>query len=88
MDIIFEEVPLPFKLGLGNKNGKITRVLVHHKGNFYIVSENTALKETLVFSASPTGEILDWVEVGGGNGLTLKEVLANFDQNLHSEMYF
>lgn len=62
--------------------GKIRRALVYHKGNFYIVSENTAMGETLIFNSSPTGEVTSWAEVGGGRGVTLEEVLENFEKEL------
>ena len=82
MDIIIKEKEAPFELEYENKSGKIRRALVHHKGGFYIVSENTVLKETLIFRSSPTGEIESWIEVGGGKELTLEEVLSNFENEL------
>jgi hypothetical protein len=81
MDIIIKSEK-PFEVSFEDLSGKIRRVLVHHKGSFYMVSENTALKETLIFPASPTGEIESWSEVGGGKGITLEEVLVNFEQEL------
>lgn len=83
MQIIIKEKDRPFELKHENKSGKIRRALVHHKGSFYIVSENTVLKETLIFPASPTGEIESWSEVGGGKGLKLEEVLGNFENELY-----
>ena len=80
MDIIVKEKEHPFEAGCENISGTIKRVLVHHKGKFYIVSENTALKETLIFSATPTGEVENWNEVGGGKGLTVEDVLADFEE--------
>ena len=59
--------------------GKLRKKLVHHKGEFYIVSENTLLKETLVFRSTPTGEVSNYNEVGGGRELTLEQVIADFD---------
>tara|TARA_Y100000593_G_scaffold93268_1_gene187506 strand:+ start:1663 stop:1920 length:258 start_codon:yes stop_codon:yes gene_type:complete len=67
----------------GNK-GKIRRKLVHYNGEFYIVSENTVVKETLIFPATPTGEITSWGELGGGKGCTLEEVLSDFVAYLHT----
>ena len=64
--------------------GKLRKKLVHHKGEFYIVSENTVLKETLVFRATPTGEVDNYLEVGGRKGITLEEVIADFDNQLYT----
>ena len=71
----------------GNR-GKLRRKLVHHKGEFYMVSENTLLEETLIFSASPTGVVESYHEVGGAKGVTLEEVLGEFDEWLYSDDYW
>ena len=68
--------------------GKLRKKLVHHEGEFYIVSENTLLEETLVFRASPTGDVNDYSEVGGGKGLTLEQVVADFDNQLYKSGYW
>ena len=67
-----------------NQNGvPVGRALVQHNGNFYIVSESTRRGlETLIFRADATGNITDHMEVGGGTGITLQEVLANFESEL------
>jgi len=80
MNIIVKSKDKDFEMEYENLTGKIKRVLVHHEGNFYIISENTALEETLIFSATPTGEVVSYNEVGGGKGLTLDEVLADFEE--------
>jgi len=80
MDIIVKDKDKDFEMEHENLTGKIKRVLVHHEGNFYIVSENTALEETLIFPATPTGEVVSYNEVGGGKGLTVDEVLADFEE--------
>ena len=67
----------------GNR-GKLRKKLVHHKGEFYMVSENTLLEETLVFRADPTGDVSSYLEVGGGKGVTLEEVVADFDDMLYT----
>ena len=67
----------------GNQ-GKLRKKLVHHKGEFYMVSENTVLEETLVFRASPTGDVDNYLEVGGGKGLTVEQVVADFDNQLYT----
>jgi hypothetical protein len=68
----------------GNR-GKLKRQLIHHKGEFYVVSENTLLEETLVFKATPTGDVESYCEVGGGKGVTLEEVLGDLDEWLYDE---
>ncbi len=83
MDIIVQNKDQPFEVSFENLSGKIRRVLVHHKGSFYVVSENTALQETLIFPATPTGEIESWNEVGGGKGLTIEEVLGDFEEHFY-----
>ena len=80
MDIIVKEKEHPFEVEYENLSGMIRRVLVHHEGKFYIVSENTAMEETLIFPATPTGEVESWNEVGGGKGLTVEDVLADFEE--------
>ena len=67
----------------GNR-GKLRKKLVHHKGEFYMVSENTLLEETLVFRATPTGDVINYSEVGGSKCVTLEEVIADFDNMLYS----
>lgn len=83
MQIILRSKDIPFEIKSEGLIGAIRRVLVHHQGNFYIVSENTALKETLIFPSSPTGEVKSWNEVGGGRELNLEEVLDNFENELY-----
>ena len=67
-----------------NQNGvPVGKALVQHNGNFYIVSESTTRGlETLIFRADAAGNITDYVEVGGSIGVTLHEVLANFESEL------
>ena len=67
----------------GNR-GKLRKKLVHHKGEFYMVSENTLLEETLVFRATPTGDVSSYCEVGGAKGVTLEEAIADFDDMLYT----
>ena len=66
-----------------DQEGAINKALVHHKGEFYVASENTLLKETLIFPATPSGDIKSYGEVGGNKDLTLKEVLEDFEQHLY-----
>ena len=67
-----------------NQNGvPVGKALVQHNGNFYIVSESTTRGlETLIFRADAAGNITDYAEVGGSIGVTLHEVLANFESEL------
>lgn len=83
MDIIVVEKEKDFESPCEGLVGKIKRAIVHHKGSFYLVSENTAMGETLIFNSSPTGEVKSWHEVGGGRGVSLREVLENFEKELH-----
>ena len=55
-------------------NGK--RALVFYGGKHYIVSDNGG--ETLIFESDAKGNISQYVEVGGGRGATLLDVLGNF----------
>ncbi len=71
----------------GEYKGVLNKALVHYKGQFYLVSENTALRETLIFYSTPTGEIKNYTEVGGGRDVTLKDVLNNFNAHLYEDLY-
>ena len=68
-----------------NKNNK--KALIYYNNEFYIVSETvvpfTGL-ETLIFTADAEGAITNWIQVGGGKGLTLNEVLNDIDAHFHS----
>ena len=52
------------------------RAVVSYKGKYYVVSDNGY--ETLVFPSDEQGSITMFVEVAGGRGYTLSEVLRNF----------
>ena len=71
----------------GNR-GKLRKKLVHQKGEFYMVSENTLLEETLVFRASPTGDVINYTDVGGGKHVTLEEVIGDFEEWLYGDDYW
>jgi len=60
-------------------NGK--RAHIQHSGRYYIVSDNGT--ETLIFPSDITGEIATYMEVGGGEGISLAEILADFDSFLN-----
>ena len=87
MDIIFrKDSSMDWEIE-GEYKGVINKALVHYKGQFYLVSENTALSETLIFYSNPTGEIKNYTEVGGGRGVTLEDVLNNFNAHLYEDLY-
>jgi len=52
------------------------RAVVSYKGKYYLVSDNGF--ETLVFPCDKDGCNVKFVEVAGGRGYTLSEVLQNF----------
>ena len=87
MDIIFRKDNSKVWELKDEYKGVINKALVHYKGVFYLVSENTALGETLVFYATPTGEVKNYCEVGGGKALTLDDVLNNFKAHLYENLY-
>jgi len=71
-----------FNVVIDGEVGAVKKKLVNHDGSFYVVSENTALKETLIFRSDPIGKVDDYCEVGGGRDLTIEEVVADFESHL------
>ena len=67
--------------------GKIRAILVYDpvKGNHYRVSENTALRETLVFRCSPDGAPINYREVAGSREVTIEDVLREWS---NGTLYF
>jgi len=63
-------------------NKKDNKALIYYNNEFYVISESvvpfTGL-ETLIFKSDAQGTITDWIEVGGGKGLTLNEVIKDRD---------
>ena len=57
-----------------SNNGK--RAIILYGGKHYVASDNGY--ETLIFPSDAKGNIIDYSEVGGGNGATLLDVLGNF----------
>ena len=53
-----------------------SRALVLYGGKHYVASDNG--RETLIFESDAKGNISQYVEVGGGRGATLLDVLGNF----------
>ena len=84
MNIIYKLKDINVAHPTENEVGVVRKMLVNHKGNFYIVSENTVLKETLIFRSDPVGEVEDYNELGGGRGLTIEDVIADFEAYLYN----
>ena len=53
-----------------------SRALILYGGKHYIVSDNG--HETLIFPSDAKGNISHYLEIGGGNGVTLDDVIGNF----------
>jgi uncharacterized secreted protein with C-terminal beta-propeller domain len=63
-----------------NNGNKVT---VKHNSKYYVVSHNSHRGETLIFPSNSKGEIKQYIEVGGGYGVSLSEVLEDFLSFLH-----
>ncbi len=69
-------------------NKKDNKALIYYNNNFYVISKannmftNHAV-ETLIFKSEPDGSIIDYIEVGGGRGLTIDDVLDNIEEHLY-----
>ena len=71
------------KTELNNEGTPVNKALVKYDGKYYVVSESTVRGlETLIFPSDSEGKITEYVEVGGGRGVKLHEVLANFESEL------
>ena len=55
---------------------------IQFSGKYYVISDNG--EETLIFPSDSKGNITSYVEVGGCEGKSLTEVLANFDSFLYT----
>jgi len=71
-------------------NRKDNKALIYYNNTFYLVSEaNNQFTgyepETLIFKASPDGTVENYIEVGGGKGLFLDEVLNDIDGYLYQQ---
>ncbi len=65
-----------------NQKGQL-RATVVYNNNYYVVSHSKRKNETLIFPSNSSGEIKDYIEVGGGTSVSLREVLEDFSSFLH-----
>jgi len=75
------EVSPAFPWELDPKNKGYVRQLTVYcpvRRAHFVISENTVLRETLVFASDKAGQCADWGEVAGGKGYTLEEVLEDW----------
>ena len=71
------------KTELNNEGTPVNKALVFYNGKYYVVSESSRFGlETLIFPSDSEGKVTNYVEVGGGRGVKLHEVLANFENEL------
>ena len=71
-------------------NKKDNKALIYYNNCFYVVSQannsfTNYVTETLIFKSEPDGTVTDYIEVGGGRGLTLNEVLDNIGEHLYMQ---
>jgi hypothetical protein len=71
-------------------NKKDNKALIYYNNQFYVISEanNTFTNyqdETFIFKSDPDGTVVDYMEVGGGRGLKLDEVLNNIDEHFYKQ---
>ena len=67
-------------------NKKDNKALIYYNNEFYLVSESDVPLsglETLVFRCDPTGHVSSYMDVGGGRGITLDEVLNNVGKYMY-----
>ena len=63
------------------------KAVIYYNNEFYLVSESDVPYsglETLVFRCDPTGYVSSYMDVGGGRGLTLNQVLNNIETYMYS----
>ena len=59
----------------------VEQIVVEHDGNHYIISNNKKLEETLAFKCNSDGEPIGrFIEVAGGYGRTIAEVMVDIEQ--------
>ena len=69
-------------------NEKDNKALIYYNNEFYVVSQANNMftnydDETLIFRSDAAGNVNNYIEVGGGRGLTLDEVLNNIEEHLY-----
>jgi len=58
--------------------------LVEHNGEYFVVSSVIVpggVLETLVFPADSDGNVISWLEVAGGRGMSREEAIADLEAN-------
>tara|TARA_R110002060_G_scaffold65079_1_gene74083 strand:+ start:1041 stop:1286 length:246 start_codon:yes stop_codon:yes gene_type:complete len=64
-----------------DKMPMVEQVVVEHNGNYYLVSTNKMLEETLAFKCESDGEPIGrFIEVAGGKYKTIAEVMVDIEQ--------
>ena len=59
----------------------VEQIVVEHDGNHYLISNNKRLEETLAFKCKPDGgPVGRFIEVAGGYGRTIAEVMVDIEQ--------
>lgn len=77
--------PVPWELD-PRKKGFVRQLTVYCpvRKKHFVISENTVLRETLVFVSDATGDFDHAIEVAGGRGYTLERLLEDWvDGNLY-----
>jgi hypothetical protein len=71
--------PVPWELD-PKKKGYVRQLTVYCpvRKQHFVISENTALRETLVFTSDDKGNFKTSIEVAGGKGCTLEGVLGGW----------
>ena len=69
-------------------NKKDNKALIYYNNEFYVISQANNMftnhdDETLIFRSDAAGNVSDYMEIGGGRGLTLNEVLNNIEEYLY-----
>ena len=71
--------PIPWDMGAYEKGHvKQLTVFCPVRQRHYVISENTVLRETLVFASDGDGNFKTHMEVAGGKGYTLEELLEDW----------
>ena len=71
--------PIPFNMH-PSKKGFVRQLTVYCpvRMQHFVISENTVMREALVFVSNKAGKFETSIEVAGGKGYTLEEVLEDW----------